>query len=300
MPPPTDANRVKERTAVISLLTDGLQLIPSVIVAVLANSMTLYTDIMGDLNVLFTNFMLWLILRRMRRGMGVHYDYGTGKVENLVTVIGACVLILSLGYVVYTAVARLFSPVQLQTEATLLGALVMSFAAVLYGFLWFRNYRISQIHPSPIADLQWRVPMSNALISVALLLVLGAMVIFRRSAWSIYIDPVVSLIMSAFILCTFFGVIKTSFFDLLDRTLEERHQMTITRELAQFFEEYRHFHGVRSRRTGGRIFIEIFLEFDPQRSVGEIQAVAARLRQSIQEKIPHSAVSIALADGPPH
>jgi divalent metal cation (Fe/Co/Zn/Cd) transporter len=76
--------------------------------------------------------------------------------------------------------------------------------------------------------------------------------------------------------------------------------MTITRELAQFFEEYRHFHGVRSRRTGGRIFIEIFLEFDPQRSVGEIQAVAARLRQSIQEKIPHSAVSIALADGPPH
>jgi len=77
---------------------------------------------------------------KVRKGMGVHYDYGTGKMENLITVLGACVLILSLGYIVYTSIRRLISPIPLESDTTLMGAAIMLIAAAAYGYLRVRDY----------------------------------------------------------------------------------------------------------------------------------------------------------------
>lgn len=292
------AEATKERTAVISMITDIALLIPSIIVAFLANSLTLYTDLLGDFNVFFTNFMLWLILYRVRKGMGAHYDYGTGKMENLITVLGACVLILSLGYIVYTSIGRLISPIRLEANTTLMGAAIMLIAAAAYGYLWIRNYRIHKLIPSPITEIQWRVPMSNALIASGILLTLLLMVILKKYSWSAYIDPVVSLIMCVYVIYTFFGLIKTSLFDLIDKTLDESYQLIITRELVSFYDAYAQLHGVRSRRAGGRIFIDIFLEFDVEQRMGDVRQAVAAMQSSLESKIENSTISIVLATGP--
>ncbi len=294
------AEATKERTAVIAMITDIALLIPSIIVAFFANSMTLYTDLLGDLNVFFTNFMLWLVLYRVRKGMGAHYDYGTGKMENLITVLGACVLVLSLGYIMYSSIGRLISPVHLETDTTLMGAAIMLIAAVVFGYLWVRNYKIHKVIPSPITEIQWRVPMSNALIASGILLTLLLMVILKKYSWSAYIDPIVSILMCGYVIYTFFGLIKTSLFDLIDKTLDESYQLIITRELVSFFDAYTQLHGVRSRRAGGRIFIDIFLEFDAEQRMGEVSRVIAEMQSSLESKIENSTLSIVLATRPMH
>lgn len=292
------AETTKERTAVISMIADIALLIPSIIVAFYANSMTLYADLLGDFNVFFTNFMLWLVLYRVRKGMGAHYDFGTGKIENLITVMGAFALVLSLGYIVYTSVGRLISPIRLETDTTLMGAVIMLIATAIFGCLWFRNYRIYKVFPSPITEIQWRVPMSNALISSGILLTLLLMVILKKYSWSAYIDPIVSIIMCGYVIYTFFELIKSSLFDLIDKTLDESYQLIITRELVLFYDAYTQFHGVRSRRAGGRIFIDIFLEFDDDQRIGEVRQVVAEMQSSLESKIENSTLSIVLATRP--
>jgi len=84
----------------------------------------------------------------------------------------------------------------------------------------------------------------------------------------------------------------------MDRTLEEENQIIILRELAGHFEEYEELHGIRSRRSGSKVFIEIFLEFDPEDTMAEIQKTAAEIRRNIETKINNSSVTIALADRP--
>lgn len=288
----------KERTAVISMITDIALLIPSIMVALLANSMTLYTDLLGDCNVFFANFMLWLILYRTRKGMGAHYDYGTGKMENLITVLGGWLLVLSLGYIVYTSIGRLVSPIRLEANTTLMGAAIMLVSAAVFGYLWIRNYRIHKAIPSPITEIQWRVPMSNALIASGILLTLLLTVIFQKYSWSYYIDPIVSLIMCIYIIYTFFGLLKTSLFDLIDKTLDESYQLIITRELVSFYDAYKQLHGVRSRRAGGMIFIDIFLEFDAEQRMGDVWQVAAAIQASLESKIENSTINIVLATRP--
>ena len=285
----------KERTALITVVMDLAFLGPSIVVAILANSVTLYADLLGDFNAFFANAILLFILYKMRKGMGAQYDYGAGKIENLIGVVGAWFVILSVGYIMYTAIGRLFSPVPLDSGPLAMAAVIMFVYAIVNGYLWIRNYRIHKRIPSPVTDIQWRVPMSNAVVSCGILISLLAMILLRQYTWSLYIDPVISLIMGAVIVYTFYGLIKNSFFDLLDRTLEEKYQMIITRELARFYHEYVQFHGVRSRRTGGRVLIEIFLEFDPDQRVGEVHKVIESMRESLEEKIENSFVSVSLS-----
>lgn len=292
------ADHVKERTALVSLTLDLVLIIPSVIVAIWANSMILYADLLGDLNVFIANVTLWMILRKLRKAVEAQYDYGLGKAENLIGVFGALFVVLSVGFIMYTSVQRLLSPVLLEAEAIRMGALIMFFAMIAYAYLWWRNLQINKTMPSPVTDIQWRVPMSNTLIAGGILVALLATILFRKYRWSVYIDPVLSLAMGLYILYCFFGLIKSSLFDLLDRTLDENYQLLITGELAAFFHEYEYLHGVRSRRTGGKVFIEIFLEFDADRRVGDVQHVIDAMKKSLEEKIENSSVSVSLTTKP--
>ena len=66
----------------------------------------------------------------------------------------------------------------------------------------------------------------------------------------------------------------------------------IVRELAAFFDDYSALHGVRSRRSGTNVYIELLLEFDGERKMCEVQEAIDRIKVSLEAKIPHSSVSI--------
>ena len=68
--------------------------------------------------------------------------------------------------------------------------------------------------------------------------------------------------------------------------------MVIVRHLAQFFNDYSALHGVRSRRSGSNVYIEIFLEFDGEKKMCEVQEIIDRIKVSIEVQIPKSTVSI--------
>ena len=120
-----------------------------------------------------------------------------------------------------------------------------------------------------------------------------------RFEWVRYVDPAASLVIAGSILLAALGIFSTSVGDLLDRTLEESDQLLILRELARHFHDYENLHGIRSRRAGAEAYVDIFLEFDPEKKAGEIQTVAASLRHRIESQIPNSHVTIGLSTEPP-
>lgn len=93
---------------------------------------------------------------------------------------------------------------------------------------------------------------------------------------------------------TFFPGLTSGINELLDKTLQEDLQFHIVRQLAQMYAGYEAFHSVRSRRAGGRIFIEIGLSFRPDKTVAEAMETINRLRDGIEKEIPGSEVRVAL------
>ena len=201
-------------------------------------------------------------------------------------------MFISLALVFFVAIDRIVYPESIVHEGAYLGIILMVIGVCMNTYLWKKNYRLYEAEPSPIMDSQWRLFRTKAISDFSVLLSLIFSLAFSQYAWSLYIDPVASFFIAGVLFFSGARVIRSSLPDLLDRTLDEELQMVIVQHLAVFFNDYSALHGVRSRRSGSNVYIEIFLEFDGEKKMCEVQEIIDRIKASLEAQIPKSTVSI--------
>jgi len=293
---------VRQRTVLVSLIIDFVLWLPDICAAILSGSIVLFADAIKCANEILATFFAYLTLRKMAKGGRGAYDYGLGKFETITSIITGAVMFVSLALVFFVAVYRMIYPEELVLGGAYLGIVLMTIGVCMNTYLWLKNYRLCQCDPSPIMESQWRLFRTKAFSDFSVLASLIATLAFAHYAWSLYIDPLASFIIAGFLLTSGYRVITSSLPDLLDKTLDEELQMVIVRHLAAFFDDYTALHGVRSRRSGTNVYIEIFLEFDGNKKMSEVQGSINRIQASLEKQIPKSCVSIiptdqAIADG---
>jgi len=268
--------------------------IPTLTVAFISRSLLLFSDGID----FFRSFAVFgtslYILRRIRKGQTTNYDYGAGKLECLGSLFGAGIIISGLLVLGVIAILRCRHGVALDAGFTSVGMLVQAVGIVVNGFFWHRNKRLAHETRAPLIEMQWRHNRTDTLAGGAVVTALALIVIFHHSAWSVYIDQVCTLGYVVYAISLYIPVVRDSLYEMLDRTLEEHLQIKILRCLAEHFDEYEAFHGVRSRRAGGRIFIELNLSFNDESSVGNVVATISEIRQRLESDIPRSEVIISI------
>lgn len=292
----TEHFKVKERSILTSFLLGVVVLIPDIIAVILANSVMLLSDLLKSGSETVATFLSWLAVRKVRQGKTFDYNYGQGKLENISSLAVAGAMLLSWIIVTYGAIERFRHPSKIGSIAF---ALFVTGGSALVNFrIWRNNLKLSQIEASPIIESQWRLYRAKTVANICVVtsLILSAM--FREYQWSAYIDPVGALLISGFLLQSAYRVITDSVYDLLDRTLDETLQLVILGELAAYFHDYVALHGIRSRRSGSNVYIEIFMEFEGDRRMSEVQAVIDRMKTDLEQKIKGSQVVIAPATAP--
>ena len=231
----------------------------------------------------------------MARGSNGGFDYGLGKMENLTSLIVGVLMSICLLIITANAVRNFLHPAHIAGIGIQISLAAQVVYAAINGVVAQRSRRAAQAENSPLLEAQARLHFTRAAANVFILLSLGLSLALARFGWVRYIDPAASLVIAGSILMAALGIFSTSVGDLLDRTLEESDQLLILRELARHFHDYEFLHGIRSRRSGAEVYIDIFLEFDPEKKAGEIQAVAASLRRQIEGQIRNSHVTIGLS-----
>ncbi len=240
----------------------------------------------------------WWAIRRMARGTGGGFDYGLGKMEHLTSLAVGALMTVCLLVIVGNAVRNFLHPAHIGGLGVRISLAAQVAYAVINGVVARRSRRAARTENSPLLEAQARLHFTRAAANLFILLSLGLSLVLANYGWSRYIDPAASLVIAGSILMAALGIFSTSVGDLLDRTLEESDQLLILRELARHFHDYEFLHGIRSRRSGSDVYIDILLEFDPEKKAGEIQAAAGSLRRRIADQIPNSHVTIGLATGP--
>lgn len=262
----------------------------------LANSSVLLADFLKTFIELIAITLSWVAVRKINSGGGKTYQYGLGKLENISSLFVALVMLLSFLIITANAIRNILCPGHIEG----VGLWVSIGAQLIYsginGTLYLKNRRLSRAAPSPLMDSQTRLFLTRFIGNVFILLSLGLSMALAAHAWSSYIDPAASLVIAFSILFATLGIFSSSVRDLLDRTLEEERQIMILAELAHHFHDYEELHGIRSRRSGAKVYVEIFLGFDPEKKVGDVQKAIDRMRRDIQGRIQGSEVAIVMTN----
>ena len=284
--------QTKQNSILISLVFGIFGLFPAILVVILAKSLTVFTDLLRNVGLVFATAFSYITLTKVAKGKTLDYNYGYGKMENLSSMVVAGVMLIAITTIVIQTIGRFQNPVPLKSAGVGLGILTSGLAACFNAWLFWQSYRAARKEPSAVMESVWRLNQIKMVSTICVMSSLILSYVFRNQSWALYIDPSGSVVLLGFLIFTTYGVISSSVYDLLDRTLDDSLQISVLRELAGQFDSYEALHGIRSRRAGGNIYIELFLEFDRDKSMGEVQTTIDQMKTNMESKIPGSQVTI--------
>ena len=283
----------KEKLLFNFFVIDMIVVVIRIAVSVLSNSMAMYTTAARAIISLLTAFIAWVCMRFASKDESDAFNYGYGKLETISSVMKGAALLISFIIIMYTALDRLNHPGKLTPVGAEIAIAFSFFFTCGNVYRWFRIRRIlSSGDRSPVLWSQYKATNASVIVNAGSFLSVLLSVLLAGYWFGPYIDPVMSILLSGFILIFAYSILSNSMTDLLDKALDESMQLLIVRALAEFFDEYTQILGVRSRRSGGMVFVEIILEFEADRPIGDIQRVIDRMQQSLEGKIQNSRITI--------
>jgi cation diffusion facilitator family transporter len=258
--------------------------------ALVSNSLTILSDAFKESTDFLAVLASYLTVRAVRRAPDERYAYGIGKLENLVSMAIALMMLACAGFILVQASHHLRDPQPV--EGTLPGIVIFAtYAAIGFG-IWARNRIALRTQTSAILASQASLWFAKATFDTLMAATLIVEIVFRDQPWSIYLDPIASLVGVLFLLHAAWSIAHSSVGDLLDASLSEHLQLRILRQLIERFDDWDRLHKIRTRRAGPRVYVEVFLQFDPELLMGEVQARIDSLSTLISQEIPGTEVVI--------
>jgi ferrous-iron efflux pump FieF len=255
-----------------------------------SNSITILSDFLKESADFLSVVAALVTLSVMKKGSFENFAYGIGKLENLVSIFISMLMGLSACFILSRAVSHLIHPEK--SEGTLPGIAIF-FVSAIFGF-WMsqKNNRLFHETASPILQTQAHLWRSKAWLDCLMASALLVALLFSHYEWSYYLDPILSLVGVVFLIDGAWNVSKSSINELLDASLEEASQLVIMRKLTEHFDDYESVNKIRTRRSGAKVHIEIFLGFAHNLSMSEVQKVIDKLTDSIQKEFTGAEITV--------
>lgn len=291
-------NNQKESSVRIAALSGFADTIICVIAAATSNSSLLLADALKT-GFEFTAVVLaWLSIRRITRGGGQDFEFGIGKLENLASLVIGSLMVLGVAVISFAAIRFLISPAHAAGVGIYIALADQVVFGVINSYLMRRAAQAARRENSPIMASQAKMFFAMFFGNVFIFVTVSLGLLLHNYEWSVYIDPLAALVVAATIVMAAIEVFSTSCYDLLDGALAEEDKLRIMRVLAENFDRYDMIYGVRSRRSGSRAFIEIFLGFDPDKRVGDVERDLEALRQAVLRHFSNGSVILVLGEEP--
>jgi cation diffusion facilitator family transporter len=210
------------------------------------------------------------------------YGHGQFKTMSMLFISGALFFIA--GNIIQNAIGRLANPVIPQISSESLFALTATLIVNIFTCAY--EYSKAQKLKSKILISDAVHTGSDICISVG---VLAALLCIKMGLPPI-IDPIVSLIVSGFILFAAYEIFKAGSGVLLDCAAADAKRI---RDIALGFEKVKDAHEIRSRGSGSVLYIDMHIMTEPHMSVEESHELIHRIEERLRMEISGGAQLIA-------
>ncbi len=277
----------KQSAARLSIIVAAFLILLKAATGWRTGSISVLASLLDSTMDIFASTLNFFAVRTAARPPDEDHAYGHGKVESLAGLFQAMVILVSGFYLIYEAVRRLIEPQT--TESEWIGIAAMIVALIVTSALVTRLRRVARATESVALRSEFVHYASDIYVNASALI---ALLIVALTGWR-QADPLISLVISLYILSFAFGVARESIDVLMDRRLP----MDIDHKVALIVHQYADagvlgFHDLRTRRSGAEKFIEFHLEVDRRKTFEEAHALTVTVLRDIEAEIPRARVQV--------
>lgn len=272
----------KSSVASMGVITGGISVLLTSFVTISANSLALWADLIATILGFLAISIAWFGFKKIETQSTVTFNYGFGKFESFSSMGMATLMILSFFCIMSVAVMRFISPVPVKGLGIIFGFFLHLVFGCINCSLLVKTIQLERMEKSSLLTSQRRFYVIKFSTNVLVIVSLFISFFFGQSKLAIYFDLLSATIITMIILLSATKILRYSVRDLLDYALEEKYQLLILRSLANHFNRYKNIHNIRTRISGGKIYVELFLEFDGDLKHAEVVETANSIQSEIK------------------
>jgi ferrous-iron efflux pump FieF len=257
-----DNTTEKSSVAKAGTITGGIAFLFAIVMAVTANSLALWADMAATLLDFLAVFIAWQGFKKVETKSTELFNYGYGKFESFASMSMSILMVFSFLCIMAVSIMRFQHPVPVEGFGVILGIILHLLFGFINGSLLYKTIALEKKDKSFLISAQRRIYFVKFSANV---LMFGSMILayfFGHLKISMFADPIVATFIAILILANASKIFRYSSRDLLGYALEEQSQLLILRSLANHFDHYESIKEIRSRVSGGKVYVELFLEFD--------------------------------------
>jgi ferrous-iron efflux pump FieF len=281
-----------ERALLSAFAYDLLLIGPYLWVAVQVGSLTILGEVIRGALLITVGIISLVTMRKIHRGQTGGYDFGMGKLEQ----------ILSLCVAVLLTASMIFIWVKLMNRSPG-GTQQVSFMNYLAIGLTFANlcanlapipplYKAMKFGNSVLVATQFRAKITKSIGSVVVTLCVALNQLSSNGVLAFWAECVGVVFVTLVTLNAAYELIKSSLPDLLDHTLSEDLQVKINQVLARHYNDYDALKWCRSRQSGTSIEVYLGLGFAGDMVFAEVARITKAVVDDIETSISRSRVIV--------
>ena len=275
------------RYAIYSIIASILTLILKFGAFAMTDSVGLLSDATESLVNLAAAVMALTVLTIVMRPADADHAYGHGKAEYFSCGIEGILIIAAAVGISLASVDRFMTPQPLNHLGLGLAAALVASAV---NFVTARvMLKAAKRFDSITLEADAKHLLTDVWTSVGL--VTGLALILVAPEWKI-LDPIIAVVMAVNIAFTGYTLLKESVCGLMDDALPDEELQAIARAIREHSPEEATFHGLRTRKSGSRRFIDFHLLVPGDISVQRSHNICDRIETEIDEILRDAKVTI--------
>ena len=279
--------RLKGPAARLSIAAAGFLILLKSATGWLTGSISVWASLLDSTMDIFASAINFYAVRAASAPPDEDHRYGHGKAESLAGLFQSFVITASGLLLLWEAVRRVITPHP--TEDEWLGVGTMAVACGVSVALVARLRSVARKTDSPALTADAVHYATDVYTNGAALF---ALLLVALTGWTLA-DPLISILISGFILWSAVDVARDSVNVLMDRRLPR----DIDAKVAAVVEGFRPegvlgFHDLRTRRSGSLKFIDLHLEVEADQTLQQAHDLTVRVIRAIQKEIPRSRIQI--------
>jgi len=284
------------RATLVSLFCNIALVVIKSAALVAVNSLAIAVDLGISFVGLTVSIILYYSVKLANKPADIFHNFGYGKVEHVCEALEAVVLIGIAIAMSFTAASHLLSPRHIDLPwigffSSLINVTI-NFGGAYYIFKMAKKSGSPAIRAEGI---HYRMEgYISSIVGVSFVLFM----LFRNSAalapLAPYIDPATAILVSIILVVPSYKLARSSFFNLLDASVEEDSQMEILKPLTKHINEYCEFKNLRTRVSGRKKFIDFKVTVPEEIPFIRGHEIATLLEKEIMQAIPNCEVAVMM------
>jgi len=279
--------KLKASAARLSVAAAAFLIALKTVTGVKTGSISVWASLLDSTMDIFASAINYYAVRAASAPPDEDHRYGHGKAESLAGLFQSFVICVSGLLLLLEAVRRILTPHPTMSEW--LGVGTMAVACGVSFALVARLRQVAAKTDSPALAADAVHYATDVYTNGA---ALGALLLVALTGWTLA-DPLVSILISGFILWSAVDVARDAVNVLMDRRLPR----AVDAQVAAIVERFRGegvvgFHDLRTRRSGSLKFIDLHLEVEADQTLQQAHDLTERVINAIKAEVPRSHVQI--------